>query len=71
MKKGVNRFLKTPDQIADDIFACGEAAFSAARFPQLLDEKVKAAGYTGDLSHIKLSVATICNIRRRNHRRVA
>lgn len=60
--------LKTPDQIADDIFACGDAAFSAAKFPQLLDEKVRAGGHTGDLSKIKLAVATICNIRRRNRR---
>lgn len=59
---------KTPDQIADDIFACGEAAFSAAKFPQLLEEKVRAGGYTGDLSKIKFDVAMICNIRRRNRR---
>lgn len=59
---------KSPEQIADDIFSCGDAAFSAAKFPSLLEEKIRAGGHQGDITKIKLAVALICNIRRRNRR---
>lgn len=63
--------LKTAEEIADAIFSHGDAVFSANRFPGILEEEVRKGGHTGDLSHIKLGVAMICNVRRKALRSVA
>lgn len=64
------RRVKTDEKIADAIFDRGEAAFSAAKFPQILDDEVRAAGYADDkdIAKAKTRVALICVIRRRSRR---
>ncbi len=62
--------VKKDEQIADAIFAHGEVAFSAAKFPQILNDEIRAAGYAdeADIAKAKTRVALVCVIRRRSRR---